>query len=371
MKVKNNVIISIKMRGSDPLKKALRVIILAIIFFIAGIFINMGEKDELNPVLIGNKELSTYESNFETNQADEQKKNEKGIEEGLAGTIGKTAKEMQQKYGKPTRTDLSSYGYDWWIYNQKEDNYFQLAIENGKVVSAYGIGNQVNVAPFKIGQSIDEIYSSLYAETAIDIKANGSEYRFELSEEDLNMRPIIELGDTYAQLYLDKFTGTLSSVRFLNDSTVLKQKPYELTYRGVLMPEEVLSEEDWEKIQAGNEQQIFDISNIMRKRFDVPALKWDEATSNVAYLHSYDMADEQYFSHVSKTKGDLSDRLEAGNVTYRAAGENIAANYVDAIAVMEGWLNSKGHRDALLNEEFTYLGVGVYEKYYTQNFIAK
>ena len=78
-----------------------------------------------------------------------------------------------------------------------------------------------------------------------------------------------------------------------------------------------------------------------------------------------------YFSHVSKTKGDLSDRLEDGECNLSSAGENIAANYVDAIAVMEGWLNSKGHRDALLNEEFTYFGVGVYEKYYTQNFIAK
>ena len=38
------------------------------------------------------------------------------------------------------------------------------------------------------------------------------------------MRPIIKLGDKYAQLYLDKFTGTLSSVRFLNDSTLLKHK---------------------------------------------------------------------------------------------------------------------------------------------------
>ena len=74
--------------------------------------------------------------------------------------------------------------------------------------------------------------------------------------------------------------------RFLNDSTLLKHKPYELTYRGKLIPEEVLSKEDWSKIEAGNEQQIFDISNIMRKRFDRPELKWDESTAKVAYLHS-------------------------------------------------------------------------------------
>lgn len=285
--------------------------------------------------------------------------------------MGKSEKEIKKIYGKPDRIDASAYGYDWWIYNQNADEYFQLAVEKGKVVSAYGIGDQVNVAPFKIGQSIDEIYSSLYAETFIDIKENGSTYRFELSEEDMNMRPIIEIGDIYAQLYLDKFTGTLSSVRFLNETTLLKQKPYELTYRGTLPTEEKISAEEWTKIEKGNAQQIFDISNIMRKRFNVAPLQWDEQTANVAFLHSYDMADTNYFSHVSETKGDLADRLEAGDVTYRSAGENIAANYTDAIAVMEGWLNSEGHRKSLLNDEFTYLGVGVCEKYYTQDFISK
>ena len=95
------------------------------------------------------------------------------------------------------------------------------------------------------------------------------------------------------------------------------------------------------------------------------------ATAEVAYLHSREMTDAPEGTHVSETKGDLEKRLDAGHVKYRAAGENIAANYVDAAAVMEGWLNSKGHRDAMLNEEFTGLGVGVYKKYYTQNFIRK
>ncbi|MDY0396277.1 CAP domain-containing protein [Virgibacillus halophilus] len=38
---------------------------------------------------------------------------------------------------------------------------------------------------------------------------------------------------------------------------------------------------------------------------------------------------------------------------------------------MQGWLNSKGHREALLNKDYTNLGVGVYKFYYTQNFLAK
>lgn len=359
------------MRGSDPLRKLIRIILLVILIFVVGIFFNINQNNDFSAILIGNKKINTNENMSGSLTAIEKKENKRVVKEGLAATIGKKEAEIKKKFGKPTRVDMSSYGYDWWIYNQNKDNYFQIAIENGKVVSAYGIGDRVNVTPFKIGQPIDEIYSSLYAETSVNIEENGSSYRFELSEEDMNIRPIIKLGNMYVQLYLDKFTGTLSSVRFLNELTLLKQRPYELAYRGELVPEEELTRTDWGKIDAGNEKQIFDISNIMRKRFNVSALKWDESTATVAYLHSLDMSDRNYFSHVSQTQGDLADRLHAGDVTYYLAGENIAANYVDAIAVMEGWLNSKGHREALLNKDFRYLGVGVYEKYYTQNFISK
>lgn len=291
--------------------------------------------------------------------------------EGLAVTIGKNTKEIEKEFGEPDRIDMSAYGYDWWVYKKDYSNYFQLAVENEKVISAYGIGDKVNVAPFKIGQSIDAIYSSLYVEPTVDIEVGDSSYRFELSEEDMNMRPLIELGDIHVQLYLDKFSGTVSSVRFLNDSTLLKQQPYELTYHGKLVKGEDLSEKDWEKVEEGNEQQIFDITNIMRSRFDLKPLEWDDSAAEVAYLHSREMTDIPEGTNVPETKGDLEKRLNAGHVKYRAAGENIAKDYVDAAAVMEGWLNSKGHRDAMLNEDFTGLGVGVYKKYYTQNFIRK
>jgi len=181
----------------------------------------------------------------------------------------------------------------------------------------------------------------------------------------------MKMGDIFVQLYIDKYTGTLSSVRFLDTETLLKLRPYELVYFGELQqvePEEMGQDE---KVEDANELQIFDITNIMRIRFGLNELKWDEKTANVAYGHSKDMAETDVFSHTSEKFGELSDRLKAGEVFYQVAGENIAANYTDAPAVMEGWLNSKGHRESLLNEEFTHIGVGVYKKHYTQNFIQE
>jgi uncharacterized protein YkwD len=165
-------------------------------------------------------------------------------------------------------------------------------------------------------------------------------------------------------------TVILSSVRYLDAQTLIKQRPYELIYRGELLSARELTDEEWKLVEMGSSQQILDITNMIRKRHELTIVNWHEEIAQVAFLHSKDMKENEYFAHDSPTKGGLADRLKVGEIKYHLAGENIAAKYVDGIAAVEGWLNSKGHRETLLNNEFTHLGVGVYEKYYTQNFIS-
>ena len=81
--------------------------------------------------------------------------------EGLITLIGKKQKEVEDKLGKPMRIDLSSFGYDWWIYNGNQKKYVQIGMENGKVVTLFAIGDDINITPFKIGQSMGDIYSSI------------------------------------------------------------------------------------------------------------------------------------------------------------------------------------------------------------------
>ncbi|WP_193747658.1 CAP domain-containing protein [Neobacillus niacini] len=337
-----------------------------------GFYGSINEKD-------GNEVLITDEHTLEMNESLYQNQ-EKSIQEkpsaerptsGMGLLIGQDLAYLKDKLGEPQRIDESLYGYQWYIYNTDYARYVQVGVENNKVVTVFAIGENVDVSPFKIGQPIEEIFNTQFIDTNIDIEYKGNSYRFELNDTDLNIRPLIKLGDVFVQLNIDKFTGSLSSVRFLNDVTLIKQRPYELGYTGELIELEEPTEDKWRLIEAGTEKQILDITNIMRLRHNVKKLIWDEETSEVAFGHSKDMSDSNDFSHTSKKFGSLSDRLEAANVAYKSAGENIAANYTDGPAVAEGWLNSKGHRESLLNEDFTHLGVGVFQKYYTQNFIQK
>ena len=157
---------------------------------------------------------------------------------------------------------------------------------------------------------------------------------------------------------MDKFTGTLSSIRLMDAPTLIKIRPYELVYRGNLLDQKNV-EKDEEKLEHDNEKQIFELTNIIRTRYHIEPLKWDEKTAQVAFNHSIDMYENEEISHTSKKYEELSDRLDEGEVAYKTAGENIAANYIDAPAVVEGWLNSKDHRESLLNKDFTHIGVGV------------
>lgn len=288
---------------------------------------------------------------------------------GIKSFIGKTEEEVTKRFGQPTRIDDSSYDYKWWVYNKNPNTYLQIGMLNGRSVTAFIGGEQINVSPFRIGQPLQEVYRLISFPSTIEVVLPAGTYRFELSEQDVSMQPVVKMDEVYVQLYVDHFTGTITGIRIMDAETFVKLRPYELMYRGALLSSQSLSLEQQKKVEEANARQIFDMTNVIRKRYDVPPLQWHEKAAEVAYAHSKEMQEQHYFSHVSPKHGDLKARLLSARIPFQLAGENIAAQYVDGIAAVAGWLNSKSHRDTLLNKEFTHLGVGVSSLYYTQDFL--
>lgn len=68
---------------------------------------------------------------------------------------------------------------------------------------------------------------------------------------------------------------------------------------------------------------------------------------------------QKSFSHTRPDGSRFSTVLDQHNISYRAAGENLAMNYPSPEAVVEGWMNSTGHRANILNGDFNKLGVGI------------
>lgn len=339
-----------------------------LVFAVYSIF--TGSEAEKDPTL-----EKTQKSLLKTKNKKEEQTSVDGalsVEGDLYSWIGKTDSELIQAYGNPVRKDLSAYGYDWWVYKEKHDQYIQFGVQDGKVLTLYAIGSKISVEPVRAGDSYSEVDAKLQFDKKVTYDQGMSSYTFRLKDKDMKMWPLKKINDSlFAQYYFDTFTNELSAVRLMNADVLLKQRPYEVEYRGSLPERPELTDAEWEKAEAGMEEQILDITNVMRHAHGKRILKADEKTAEVAYLHSKDMSDQNYFSHYGLDGTGLKDRLAQKKLTYIAAGENIAAQYPDAAAAMEGWLNSKGHREALLHNGYTHLGTGVYQFYYTQNFLQK
>lgn len=293
-------------------------------------------------------------------------------DESVFSLMGRSSIEVKETYGSPNRIDPSSYGYDWWIYRDSEASYFQIGIKNDLVVTIYVLGHDVNMEPFIVGQKTTEVVKEHMINQQVTVRNQQAKYTFEIPESEIFMNPLVPIENGYyAILYFDQFLNELSSVRVVDIETLLMIRPYSVTYQGDLQEVPEIKKEKQKIIDKANEQQILEMTNIIRGRHQLEQLKWNEEVAKVALGHSKDMKVNEYFDHVSPTKGDLSARLATRNIKYQMAGENIAAKYIDAAAAVNGWLNSEGHRKAMLSPDFKELGVGVDELYYTQNFITK
>lgn len=79
------------------------------------------------------------------------------------------------------------------------------------------------------------------------------------------------------------------------------------------------------------------------------------------------------FSHTRPDGRSSFSVLDEYNISYRAAGENIAYGQKTPSEVMNAWMNSSGHRANILGSQFGKVGIGVYKAsnglyYWTQEF---
>ena len=121
-------------------------------------------------------------------------------------------------------------------------------------------------------------------------------------------------------------------------------------------------------------------TNEHRVRHGMPKLSSHPALTRAAELHSLEMANKNYFSHRSPTRGleKVRQRVGAQDVTPKRVAENIASCYgfpPDQVAdySLTNWLESPGHRANISNPKYSHIGLGVAyigDKYYVTQVFA-
>jgi uncharacterized protein YkwD len=113
-------------------------------------------------------------------------------------------------------------------------------------------------------------------------------------------------------------------------------------------------------------KRILELVNAARSEQKLPALALEPTLSEAAQAHALDMLKRGYFEHETPEGEGIADRYGKAGKKWAWTGENIfqcsgCTPVTDEILleIHQDWMASDGHRENILDREFTALGFGL------------
>lgn len=127
--------------------------------------------------------------------------------------------------------------------------------------------------------------------------------------------------------------------------------------------------------QTDVRQQVIELTNQIRMANGLPPLKRNDNLQAAADWITQDNASHNTLSHTDSLGRSIGQRFPDFGYNYALAAENLAAGYPTPDAVMDGWMNSGGHRDNILRDGLCEIGAGytyqsatTYKHFWSQTF---
>ncbi|RKD25594.1 hypothetical protein BEP19_01215 [Ammoniphilus oxalaticus] len=359
-------------------KKGLTFVLLCLLGMMAFFVTDGMESFEWDEIETKLSALSTFVDD-EQEKASEQVIQDPVLDEsdsrGIYGVyIGQSASEALTILGSPQRKEPSALGYEWWVYQRDGVHFLQIGVtDDGQIVDLYSASEDWRYQGIALGTSEEIRNEQISFAPNISFTYDGADFTL---TDAINERALTIIDDIPVLFYLDQHDDNkVAGIRFIAKEYLVKSKLYAIRWTYFATQPDTqppaLTAEQQADVERGIERQIFDLTNGTRARLGLPLLQWNEQAAEVARAHSADMRQGDFFDHVSATTGlDPFERLRQHGTTFRAAGENIAMGYMDAIETHHGWMNSLGHRENIIHPQFSTLGVGVVGIYSAQNFVT-
>ena len=120
--------------------------------------------------------------------------------------------------------------------------------------------------------------------------------------------------------------------------------------------------------------EVMELVNQERRRRGLKPYFFDSTLTELAMIRSAEMKGTETMSHTRPNGGYvdiIKPFFEVLVVNYSPAkGENVAFGQETAEQVMNDWLNSPGHCAAIVSKDFTCMGAGEFDGYWTQLFMT-
>ncbi len=127
-------------------------------------------------------------------------------------------------------------------------------------------------------------------------------------------------------------------------------------------------------------KRIIELTNAERKSKGLPSLREDTSMNKSAQLYADAMYAQNFFSHVSPEGQTLSDRMRNAGYSQNLLpsncvciqryvfAENLTHGATTPAVAIKSWMDSKSHREAILNGTFVSIGIGIRGTYWVQHF---
>ena len=275
-------------------------------------------------------------------------------------SLGDDKEKVEKELGKAQRETMNEYGISWFTYHQNYQHFVMVSFDSDNKVAGlytnqdlisskngikYGTVKQTVIN--ELGEPLNQLQKGLV------IYKIPEERDYELYFKD----------NSYITVFFDKHeNNTVTALQIISASLEKSREDFYV--------------EANDNLKEGFEYQLFDLTNASRVNHHLKPLLWDANVKQTARDHSLDMAENNYFNHTNLEGESPFDRMLEDGIRYTMAGENLAYGQNSSIFAHEGLMNSLGHRENILQKDFTNLGVGVAfnkqsQPYYTENFLTK
>ncbi len=105
-------------------------------------------------------------------------------------------------------------------------------------------------------------------------------------------------------------------------------------------------------------QEVIELANIERGKVNAGPLTAQAQLTQAARAHALDMACNLFVSHTGSDGSSPFERMTRFGYAFSAAAENVAAGYATPAEVVQGWMDSPGHRENMLDPAYTQIGIG-------------
>ena len=266
---------------------------------------------------------------------------------------------VEEEVGDAKRKSSNEYGVSWYAYHENYRNFFMVSYDQNQQVNGLFTNQDLlsSDSGIKMGVSKEVVQNEL-GEPLTNIRKGLTLYQLQNNGE----QDVYQIDGSYVTIFYDKHENdTVTAIQIIDGNLEANKKNFYTKGSS--------------ELKEGFEYQLFDLTNATRVEKGLNVLSWDSLVRDTARKHSLDMAEQDYFSHTNLDGQSPFDRMEEDQVAFRTAGENLAYGQLSSIFAHEGLMNSKGHRENILQPHYEHLGIGVAfneksQPYYTENFYS-